>query len=179
MIQILDFIVPKATFTPNGRENTFLHFKFNKDNPSLWMRSRRSHSAKLHLSTFISLSYFKGSSVCFHVNVGETHSHILPTSLFAAIFLVTAVICNSLSTSTAAVWDTITLMCILQSVIFGTTRFGSDDIRVCFRLKLIKLSWWFLSDMITRYPTLWTEQVRSRQNNRTRSPCEFQRPLFL
>uniref|UniRef100_A0A3B5B5U8 SPARC related modular calcium binding 2 n=1 Tax=Stegastes partitus TaxID=144197 RepID=A0A3B5B5U8_9TELE len=45
-----------------------------------------------------------------------------------------------------------------------------DDIRVCFGLKLIKLSLRFLSDMISQYPTLWTEQVRSRQNNRTRAP---------
>uniref|UniRef100_A0A3Q3MRD4 SPARC related modular calcium binding 2 n=1 Tax=Mastacembelus armatus TaxID=205130 RepID=A0A3Q3MRD4_9TELE len=28
----------------------------------------------------------------------------------------------------------------------------------------------FLRDIISQYPTLWTEQVRSRQNNRTRAP---------
>lgn len=72
----------------------------------------------------------------------------------------------------------ITFMCILQSVSSGTTRFGSGDLRACVGPKLMKLPWCFLSDSNSQYPTLWTEQVRSRQNNRTRAQSEFQRPLF-
>lgn len=35
-------------------------------------------------------------------------------------------------------WETITLICILQSVSFGTTRFGSDNKQVCFQLEANK-----------------------------------------
>lgn len=55
--------------------------------------------------------------------------------------------------------------------------FGSEN-KLVVQLKLIKLSWLFLSDMISQYPTLWTEQVRSRQNNRTKASCEFEAQFF-
>lgn len=37
----------------------------------------------------------------------------------------------------------------------------------------------FFLDIISQYPTLWTEQVRSRQNNRTRAPCELKKKIFF
>lgn len=41
------------------------------------------------------------------------------------------------------------------------------------------MSPWLLADINFQHPSLWTEQVRSRQNNRTRASCEFHWPLFL
>lgn len=54
--------------------------------------------------------------------------------------MVVAVIRSLFSPLTPAASDATALMCVLQSVSGGATRFGSDDALVCFQLKLIKLS---------------------------------------
>ena len=141
------------------------------------MRGRQSSFLSLHLSTLSPFVVFK--EWVFYDFMLLWFMFIVNLPLFLLLYWWSQPSNVIYCPHPLQLFETITSMCILQSVSFGTFRFGSAEKRVCLQSKLIKLSLWFLSDIISQYPTLWTEQVRSRQNNRTRAPCEFQRPLFF